>query len=298
MCGPANGRVPFQHLLAHRVAVESPLRGYETDGIDAGYQMVPNVWSIELSWGYFRSGGFDDVVVLDPVSSGISSGGFMHIAPTRIRSRSITTLALLAAFAIIMSMLPTSPAQASALLTPGGPDLYDQSKAVQDGIELYDGSRGLTWAVMQHRQTEEALIVYGIHPLCCSGEENHLNAMNFATDHMAARQQYPNAPVIFMGDFNAQEFDHSQVLLRDGQRNAYNRMWTTPMRFTDTFRAARGPLADARTLGNIRVDYIYTENRGGTTFQTNGASIRRDAPGGSDHWPIMAEVTLKSAASR
>ena len=120
-------------------------------------------------------------------------------------------------------------------------------------------------------------------------ELTHLNNVVMFTNHMVARAQYPSAPVILMGDLNAGENQESQRLLKEGSLFAYDQQWIVPVTFVDTFREANGPDADARTLGSYRLDYVYTEDRGGV-FGSVGASVRRDAPGGSDHWPIMAEV--------
>ncbi len=143
----------------------------------------------------------------------------------------------------------------------------------------------------EQRQTGEELPVYGIHPICFSGEENHLNVMKSASDHMVARQQYPDAPIVFMGDFNAQDFDHSQSLLRHRSRDAYGRNWVTSTRFVDTFPAANGRFADAH-VGEYPGGLHLHRESGRNQIPDQQRQHRRDAPGGSDHWPIMADVTL------
>ena len=52
--------------------------------------------------------------------------------------------------------------------------------------------------------------------------------------------------------------------------------------------------ADGNTGFGVKIDYIFVEERDDAVFRVEGASIRNDAPGGSDHFPVMAEVVLLS----
>merc|ERR1712061_218712 len=54
------------------------------------------------------------------------------------------------------------------------------------------GSRGLSWAALQRRADRTGLLVYGTHTTCCAGDFPVLEAMEFATRDMVARQhKYP-----------------------------------------------------------------------------------------------------------
>ncbi|HJO96322.1 MAG TPA: family 16 glycosylhydrolase [Victivallales bacterium] len=181
-----------------------------------------------------------------------------------------------------------------------GDILYRQDiwSIVEDGVLPYDGSRGMTWAVMNHKITGRKLLVYGIHPLAGVSEEMHLKNMEMATEHMRLRPEYPEAGVVFMGDFNSGETGESMKLLREGDINAYGRGWNIPIIFEDSFRLINGSSADGDTGFGVKIDYIYTEKRLSKVFEIKKSFIRRDAPGGSDHHPIMAELQYIVAVAK
>ena len=79
---------------------------------------------------------------------------------------------------------------------------------------------------------------------------------------------------------------------RDGSLNAFGQDWTAPVTFEDTFRVANGAAADGNTGFGVKIDYVFVEERDDALFRVEGASICSDAPGGSDHFPVMAEVVL------
>ena len=109
---------------------------------------------------------------------------------------------------------------------------------------------------------------------------------------MANNPYVAESPFILLGDLNAAESLESMRLIRDGSINAYGRTWSVPITFEDTFRIANGDSADGNTGFGVKIDYIYTEEREDPAFRINDASIRNDAPGGSDHYPVMAEIVL------
>ena len=113
-----------------------------------------------------------------------------------------------------------------------------------------------------------------------------------ATRHMLERTETPEAPVVFMGDFNAAEYSESMGLLRDGSIDAFGETWEVPVTFEDTFRLANGQEANGDTGFGEKIDYIYTEERNAEIFRTVAAGILRNVPGGSDHFPVTAEVVL------
>ncbi len=171
----------------------------------------------------------------------------------------------------------------------------DRWTIVDDGVLSYDGSRGMSWASLEHRASGEEMMVYGIHPLSGVSERVHLQNMEMATRHMQERSETPAAPVVFMGDFNASEYSESMGLLRDGEIDAFGETWEVPVTFEDTFRLANGQDANGDTGFGAKIDYIYTEERNAGIFRTMSAGILRNAPGGSDHFPVTAEIVLLNA---
>ena len=171
----------------------------------------------------------------------------------------------------------------------------DRWKLLEDGVIDHDGSRGISHAVLQHIETGAELMAYGMHPLAGVSEEVHLRNMELVTQHMAASGYADKAPAVLMGDMNATEWGESQRLLREGELQAFDRSWQTPLTFEDTFRLANGSNANGDTGFGNKIDYVYTETAesfGESAWETNAAWIRRDASGGSDHFPVLADVTL------
>ena len=109
---------------------------------------------------------------------------------------------------------------------------------------------------------------------------------------MAASPYAGEAPVVLLGDMNANEYSESMRLIRDGSINAFGQDWNAPITFEDSFRVANGDAADGNTGFGVKIDYVFVEERDDAPFRVEGASIRSDAPGGSDHFPVMAEVVL------
>jgi len=180
-----------------------------------------------------------------------------------------------------------------------GDILYDADlwEALDDGIKDWGANRGLSWAVMRHRASGRGLLVYGAHPVCCGHEDIHLqNAVDFA-EHLQTRE-WPRLPVVIMGDFNTGEQDESMRLYTGETVQAFGKTWTLPLSFTDAFRAVP---ANKWSKGHTfhkdgwttRLDYILTENRQTYTFETQTSWIKADTVGGSDHYPLTADVILK-----
>ena len=168
----------------------------------------------------------------------------------------------------------------------------DRWQILDDGVISYDGSRGMSYATLEHLSTGAKISVYGMHPLSGVSEDVHLRNMEMATAHMAASAYAGEAPVVLLGDMNAHENSESMRLLRDGSINAYGQDWTAAVTFEDSFRVANGDAANGDTGFGVKIDYVYVEERVDPAFRVEGASIRGDAPGGSDHFPVMAEVVL------
>jgi len=178
-----------------------------------------------------------------------------------------------------------------------GDILYDQDlwEALEDGVQDLGRDRGLSWAVLRHRASGKKLLVYGIHPLCCGNEEAHLrNAEAFAA-HAQARSERPDTPIVIMGDFNALEDWDSTQLYQGHEVHAFGRDWQLPFGFDDAFRVppANWYIDGTTHSSGSRLDYIFTERRSPPAFRTSSSSIWRSAPGGSDHYPIIADVVLR-----
>ncbi|EOD07184.1 hypothetical protein EMIHUDRAFT_198514 [Emiliania huxleyi CCMP1516] len=144
---------------------------------------------------------------------------------------------------------------------------------VQDGTVPYDGSRSMSWARLRHAATASDLLVYGMHQLP-GGEEvwgyHEQNAV-MVTNHAAAEKAAGgDAPVLLLGDLN-----------EDSPSNP------APSSLT------AGGLAVTFTLAHRNwVDYIYTEEG---RFSVVATATVEDAPGGSDHQPIVAAVLATPA---
>ena len=168
----------------------------------------------------------------------------------------------------------------------------DRWRILEDGVVTYDGSRGMSHATLEHLETGKKMSVYGMHPLAGVSEKVHLRNIEMATAHMIARRYADEAPVVLLGDMNAHKNSESMRLIRDGAITAYGQDWAAPLTFVDTFRTANGDQANGNTGFGVKIDYVYVEQRIDPVFRVEGASIRSDAPGGSDHFPVMAQVVL------
>lgn len=151
---------------------------------------------------------------------------------------------------------------------------------MSDGVLLYDGSRGLTWARLRHAATGRDLLVYGTNPIA-GGEETwtmHLRNGKMATSHMAEQQaEGGDAPVLYLGDFNeASPSNPAPTLLTAGTASWQGASYSTAgLKF--------------ELVHHNWVDYIYTE--AGRFARVSSETIV-GAPGGSDHQPILAVVTM------
>ncbi|CAE7893394.1 unnamed protein product [Symbiodinium microadriaticum] len=57
----------------------------------------------------------------------------------------------------------------------------DLFEVVKDSIMDWGANRGLSWAVLKHKDSGKKVIIYGAHPVCCGNEPIHLqNALDFA----------------------------------------------------------------------------------------------------------------------
>jgi len=171
----------------------------------------------------------------------------------------------------------------------------------EDSVMDWGSNRGLSWAVLRHISSNKHVLVYGAHPVCCGNENIHLqNALDFSKHAKKKVKDYPNAPIILMGDFNALEDWKSTKLYLGNVVHENGKKFKLRFKFRDSFRDVNGPYVDATThRSGARLDYIFLE-RGderrkhpiGQGFRTMQSWIWRHAPGESDHYPILADVEL------
>lgn len=170
-------------------------------------------------------------------------------------------------------------------------DLWEHLK---DGVEDLGSTRGLTWAALRSRASGAIVLFYGVHPLCCGNEYEHLKNMEQITRFMVGqKERFGGAAIVFMGDFNETEQGPAMKLLFDGEKDHFNRKWTSPLKFVDSFRAVKGSGANSVTFPgcNCRLDYILSDANGGLVAVD--ADIHWEAKGVSDHLPLTAVFELQ-----
>ncbi|CAK9002478.1 unnamed protein product [Durusdinium trenchii] len=176
-------------------------------------------------------------------------------------------------------------------------DLFERE---EDSVLDWGSNRGLSWAVLRHKASGRRLLIYGAHPVCCGNENIHLqNAVDFSTHAAEKINDYPNAPIVIMGDFNALEDWKSTKLYLGEEVHENGKNYKLKFKFRDAFRDTNSPYVDATTHNSgARLDYIFLE-RGEERqqpitqgFRTMQSWIWRNAGGGSDHYPILADVEL------
>lgn len=178
----------------------------------------------------------------------------------------------------------------------------DLFEVVKDSIMDWGANRGLSWAVLKHKDSGKKVIIYGAHPVCCGNEPIHLqNALDFAEHAKTLVAEFPDAAIAYMGDFNALEDWKSTQLYLGAEVTERGRSYKIDFKFRDAFRDVNDAHVDATTHSSgARLDYIFLE-RGDARpqpisqgFRTMRSRIWRNPgpPGGSDHYPILADVEL------
>lgn len=171
----------------------------------------------------------------------------------------------------------------------------------EDSVMDWGSNRGLSWAVLRHISSNQKVLVYGAHPVCCGNEKIHLqNAIDFSKHAKKKVEEHPNTPIIIMGDFNALEDWKSTKLYLGEVVHDKGQEFKLRFRFKDSFRDANAQYVDATTHSSgARLDYIFLErgderrtNPIAQGFHTMRSWIWRQAPGESDHYPILADVEL------
>eukprot|EP00913_Durusdinium_trenchii_P015777 g14826.t1 len=91
-------------------------------------------------------------------------------------------------------------------------------------------------------ETNGRLLIYGAHPVCCGNENIHLqNAVDFSTHAAEKINDYPNAPIVIMGDFNALEDWKSTKLYLGEEVHENGKNYKLKFKFRDAFRDTNSP---------------------------------------------------------
>lgn len=156
----------------------------------------------------------------------------------------------------------------------------------------FGGDRAANWVVLKENEAERSrctIIVGGIHLSYCANNScdsvQECELRNLYAKYEALKEKYDNAPVVLMGDLNHGMSDPIiKNLLKGhiGDRKFF-------------------PIADmAMTEGNtyydggVAIQHIFAEDSGFVRISggRTGQGITGEWLGGSDHFPVYAEVKL------
>ncbi|CAE7269533.1 unnamed protein product [Symbiodinium natans] len=137
----------------------------------------------------------------------------------------------------------------------------DLFEVVKDSVMDWGANRGLSWAVLKHRDSGKKVLIYGAHPVCCGNEPIHLqNALDFAEHARELVAEFPDAAIVYMGDFNALEDWKSTRLYLGEEVTEKGRTYKIDFQFRDAFRDVNSARVDATTHNSgARLDYIFLE---------------------------------------
>ncbi|CAE7645653.1 unnamed protein product [Symbiodinium pilosum] len=137
----------------------------------------------------------------------------------------------------------------------------DLFEVVKDSIMDWGANRGLSWAVLKHRDSGKQVLVYGAHPVCCGNEPIHLeNALEFAEHAKKTVAEFADTPIVYMGDFNALEDWKSTRLYLGAEVWEGSRSYKIDFKFRDAFRDVNAAHVSATTHNSgARLDYIFLE---------------------------------------
>ena len=152
------------------------------------------------------------------------------------------------------------------------------TEVYKDAVNQHD-PRGFCWAVLRHVATQRDFLVYGTHPvsvLVGAGVATYFQVRNAAQllDHASHMR---GLPTIVLGDLNCTPLGPS---LRSYLGN-----------FVDTY-AGKPPRGTLRSDPHARIDFILVAKE---KFQVMSADILSGAVGGSDHFPVVAQVKALGA---
>lgn len=145
-------------------------------------------------------------------------------------------------------------------------------------------NRIATFVRLVDKQTSVAFSVYNIHNYMPAESEYRMQAAKLLVKTIAARAQ-ANEPVVVTGDFNSTEGDAVTLWMKSGSDN--------PVRFRDTYRDV-DPTGTVTTGFGTKFDYIYLPK---DSKATTVRSFVVTSPVASDHFPIVADLSLNSATS-
>lgn len=145
-------------------------------------------------------------------------------------------------------------------------------------------NRIATYVRLVDKQTSMAFSVFNIHNYMPAESEYRMQAAKLLVKTIAARAQ-ANEPVVLTGDFNSTEGDAVTLWMKSGSDN--------PLRFRDTYRDV-DPTGSVTTGFGTKFDYIYLPKDSKATALR---SFVVTSPVASDHFPIVADLSLNSATS-
>ena len=150
----------------------------------------------------------------------------------------------------------------------------------------YGGSynRIATYVRLVDQKTNAAFRVYNIHNYMPAESDYRLQAAKLLVKTIAARSP-SDEPVVLTGDFNSTEGDAVTIWMKSGSDN--------PLRFRDTYRDV-DPTGNVTTGFGTKFDYIYLPK---DSKATTVRSYVVTSPVASDHFPIVADLSLNSATS-
>jgi endonuclease/exonuclease/phosphatase family metal-dependent hydrolase len=149
------------------------------------------------------------------------------------------------------------------------------------------------WIYLTDNKTGRGIYVFNTH-----WDHQHQGSRERAAVLLAARidaRRHPAAPVVLLGDFNANESNPAVAWLHGAAARLPGARATWPGALTDTYQAIHPGEENRRTLhfwgaspkGTLKVDHILVSK--GTRILT--ANIHRDhTPMPSDHFPVSATV--------
>ncbi len=147
-----------------------------------------------------------------------------------------------------------------------------------------------TWAWLKDKQSGRALVVYNTH-LDHRSETARRKGVRLIMETIA--EQSPDVPVVFCGDFNADE-DSEVIAYLKGKTSPAN-----PIPMIDTWRVMHPNNPECGTVSRftgsmepMKIDSIYTTPE----HEVLGAEIirfNRDGRYPSDHYPVDARLRLK-----
>jgi len=166
----------------------------------------------------------------------------------------------------------------------------------ESGMRAY-GDRGVSWAALSRRSDGAGVVVAGTHPWCCTNDEPILRTVqnDILTVVKEQRMKRPTYPAAVLGDMNAGYYSHSQHLMREGRRSAFNRDWDIrPYTFKDSYAInGQNPDVSTGTWGGGKIDFVYFEDTPINMGQVVESKVWKNCDrAGSDHCAVSGDIVL------